>query len=296
MSQMSIIYFTLHLLIRLILIMSIKNKVSVIISIYKNDNPVYFKEALDSILAQTYGIENINIYQAVDGNISDELEAVLDNYSPYFHKIIRIDNNEGLANALNELIRSLENEEYIFRMDSDDISRPTRFESQVSFMDTYKNIGICGMAISEFYEDGNSMIRSYPTDHDSLLGNMLKASPFAHPTVCFRGSTLKLLDRYSKRYHLCEDIDMWFRAAKLDVKFANLPDVGLDFRIQKNFFKRRSFSKAWSEFQVYFLSGYEVFGGTFKLAYPFLRLFSRLMPQPIIKFMYKYSLRSKLLN
>ncbi|MFT5295401.1 MAG: cellulose synthase/poly-beta-1,6-N-acetylglucosamine synthase-like glycosyltransferase [Colwellia sp.] len=273
-----------------------KNKVSVMISLYRNDDAHYYREAIQSIIDQSYGIENINIYQVIDGSISEELETVIEHFSSYFYKVIRLETNNGLANALNKLIQIMGDEEYIFRMDSDDISKPDRFDNQISFMERNKSIGICGMAISEFYEDGSLILRSYPLKHDLLISNLSKASPFAHPTVCFRATALKLLGSYSTKYHLCEDIHMWFRAVILGVKFANLPDVGLDFRIQRNFFKRRSLSKAWAEFKVYLFGGFRLFGYGFWILFPLLRLVSRLMPPFLIKYMYKYSLRTRFLN
>ncbi len=271
-------------------------KIAAIISLYKNDDPHYYREALDSIVNQTIGHENIHIYQAIDGEISDELEQVVTDYMRYFYKVVRITPNRGLANALNRLIRELSDEEYVFRMDSDDIARVDRFEKQLSFMKDHPEIGILGMSISEFNETGNAIKRNYPLTHKELVNTIPKASPVAHPTVCFRKTALDTIEGYPTEYHLCEDIALWFNAIEKGVLFANLPDIGLDFRVQANFFERRSMSKAMSEFKVYWNGVKAIFGVSPKLLFPLFRLISRLVPKPIIKLIYSSSLREMFLK
>jgi hypothetical protein len=271
-------------------------KIAVIMSLYKSDSPVFYKEALNSIKDQNYGRESIRLYQVIDGEISKELEAVVNEFSDVFYKLIRVPKNQGLANALNQLVSQLDDEEYIFRMDSDDIARRYRIEKQVEYMEKTPEIGVSGTAISEFYENGKNVIRCYPGDHKQIETKIHLASPFAHPTVCFRKDALKLLGSYSTKYYLCEDIEMWFRGLDLGLIYGNIPEVCLDFRLQSSFFKRRSFSKAWSEYKVYTLGVFRRQGCTIKLIVPIARLLSRLLPKFAMKILYKNSLRNKLLK
>ena len=81
------------------------NNVACIITVYKNDNPIFFKEALDSIIGQTYGIENINIYLGIDGNIPKELEEIISSNDKFIYKIVKNSQNSGLAFTLNKLNR-----------------------------------------------------------------------------------------------------------------------------------------------------------------------------------------------
>jgi len=271
-------------------------KIAVIMSVYKNDKPKYFEDAINSMILQSYGIENINIYLAIDGEIPLETENIIKKHEEHFYKIKRITPNKGLANALNVLINSLEDEDYVFRMDSDDISRVDRIQKQVEFIEKNSDIEICGMTIEEFSENGEKNIRVYPATNEQILANIHKATPFGHPSVCFRKSALQKLGNYPTQYHLCEDIALWFEAVKKGIKMANLQEVGLDFRIQNNFYKRRSLSKALSEFSVYWNGVISIFGISPKLIFPVARLISRLMPPFIIKWAYNSQLRKKLLN
>jgi cellulose synthase/poly-beta-1,6-N-acetylglucosamine synthase-like glycosyltransferase len=265
-------------------------------SVYQNDNPAFFEEAINSIVSQSYGIENIRIYLAIDGEVPQEIKDIMEKHKKFFYKVEQIMPNKGLANALNVLIASLEDEEYIFRMDSDDIARENRIQKQVEFMQKNSEIGICGMAIEEFLKNGDKNIRKYPATNEKILANIHKISPFAHPSVCFRKSALQKLEKYPTGYHLCEDIALWFEAAKKEIKMANLSEIGLNFRIQSNFYKRRSLSKALSEFMVYWNGTIELFGINLKLLFPTARLIFRLMPKFVIKLAYNSRLRKKLLN
>ena len=56
-----------------------EKEISVLMSVYKNDVPKYLKEALDSIVNQTYKAKEIII--VIDGPISEELSAVLNEYA-----------------------------------------------------------------------------------------------------------------------------------------------------------------------------------------------------------------------
>ncbi|MGK7247138.1 glycosyltransferase [Buttiauxella agrestis] len=79
-----------------------KNKISVIMSLYKNDTPEYATAAIESLLSQDVYCD-VLIYR--DGKVSDALQAVLDGYSENTRcKIFEFDDNKGLATALNYLI------------------------------------------------------------------------------------------------------------------------------------------------------------------------------------------------
>ncbi len=62
------------------------NKLAFIMSVYKNDKLKYFKEAVESIINQDYGFENINIYLGIDGEIGNDIEDYIKSNSHYFYK------------------------------------------------------------------------------------------------------------------------------------------------------------------------------------------------------------------
>lgn len=65
------------------------NKFSVLISIYKNENPIFLKESLDSVLNNT--VQPDEIVMVKDGPLTPELENVLSEYQEktgLFHFVI----------------------------------------------------------------------------------------------------------------------------------------------------------------------------------------------------------------
>jgi hypothetical protein len=269
-----------------------KKKVAFIITVYKNDKLEYFKEAIESIINQDYGFENINIYLGIDGKLPDEIEKFIEDNKTIFYKIIKNQENKGLAYTLNRLIDNLENEEYIFRMDSDDICKLDRVSKQVNFMEKNKSIEILGGAIEEIDEDGNiKMIRTYPKSTKEAKEYITKASIFAHPAVCFRKSFFEKEFKYSEKYRFNQDLALWYEALLNSIEISNLNDVILKLRTSNDFYKRRSYKRAFGEFKIYWNGILKLYGYNYRLVYPVLRLITRLMPPFMVKVMYNKKFR-----
>lgn len=75
---------------------------SVLLSLYKKENPKYLKEALDSIFCQTVRSDDVVLVE--DGLLPDNLEVVVRDYERQYHElhVVRFEQNRGLGVALNE--------------------------------------------------------------------------------------------------------------------------------------------------------------------------------------------------
>jgi len=270
-------------------------KIAFIMTVYKNDNLEFFKEAVESIVAQDYRFENINIYLGIDGALPKESQEYI-NSSSYFYKVIQNEQNRGLAYTLNRLIEVLEEEEFVFRMDADDICKFDRVGKQVDFMEENKNISILGGAIEEFGENGVvNMTRTYPKTTKEAKQFIVKASIFAHPAVCFRKSFFEKGFMYSEQYRFSQDLALWYDALANSFEVSNLDDVVLQLRVTKDFYKRRSYKKAFGEFGIYYKGIKKLYGYNWRVVYPIARLITRLMPVGIVKLIYSEKFR-KVLN
>lgn len=105
-------------------------KIAVLMSVYKNDKPSYLKDAVMSILSQSF--RDYKYFISIDGPIGDELRKVLESISDSRIEIIESKDNKGLATILNGLLDKCQKEgyEFIARMDADDISVLDRFENR----------------------------------------------------------------------------------------------------------------------------------------------------------------------
>ena len=84
-----------------------KPTAAVLISVYENDNPLWFGKALDSILCQTYGIHYIHIYLGIDGPIGAEIRDAIDRHEDRFFRVIESRERIGKPRIINRLIRDI---------------------------------------------------------------------------------------------------------------------------------------------------------------------------------------------
>ena len=110
---------------------------SVLMSVYKNDDPDFLSIALKSIYDdQTMKPDEIVV--VFDGPLTDELYAVLNEFQVGKEDVVKYfpqDENHGLGEAL-RIGSEKCTCDYILRMDSDDISDPYRFERQIAYVET----------------------------------------------------------------------------------------------------------------------------------------------------------------
>lgn len=268
--------------------------ISVIISTYKGEKPEYLDRAMRSIWDDQKRKPD-EIVLVEDGPLTQELCAVVDSWEERLaDKLVVIAKpaNEGLAAALNDAIEVARGD-LIARMDSDDISLPDRFMLQEQYMDQHPEVDILGGSIREFNDEGTlSAVQRYPATMHDVLHTMYKASPLAHPTVMYRSSFFKAGYRYSSKYHICEDVTMWYDAAAGGRVINNLQDVLLEFRRNPSVMRRRSREKAWSEFLAYNDGIRRLYGKfSYKYIYSFMRMCFRLMPASLVSFIYDSKLR-----
>ena len=153
---------------------------------------------------------------------------------------------------------------------------------------------MCGSFINEFDDDIRSYRTiSYPVVHKNIVNSIYRRSPFAHPTIVFRASSIKNI-RYDNSLMNSQDIELWFRLLNKNFSFHNLPEPLLYFRMNKKTLSRRSFSKAKNEFLIYINGIYVNYGLSIKMIFPFARLFFRLLPTRLSSMFYKSNLRNRI--
>ena len=116
--------------------------ISVVMPVY-NTPTGYVKEAVDSILGQTFGDFEFIIID--DGSTNGNAEY-LDGIKDGRVRIIRNPKNIGITKSLNIGLRAARGK-YIARMDADDISLPWRFDKQFSFMEAHPDVIMCGSRV-----------------------------------------------------------------------------------------------------------------------------------------------------
>ena len=199
-----------------------KPRISVLLPTY-NTKIEYIKEAIDSILKQTYhDFELLILDDGSDKYVQDFVLTYHDDRIRYFYK-----NNTGIADTLNVGL-DLAKGEYIARMDADDISLPHRFEKQVQFLDDNPTVSLVGSNIIKFQEDYG--IVSYP--YKVKCEDFFQGCMISHPSVMFRKRDFEINNlRYDPSFS-CEDYELWSRASRV-LKLVNLQEVLVCYRINE---------------------------------------------------------------
>ena len=213
--------------------------VSVVMSVYKKDHPEWFEQAIDSLLNQT--VPSSDIVIVADGPLTPKLNAILLQYrGEKSISIVRLPVNKGLGNALNVGIKRAKNE-LIARMDADDIAVPNRFELQIAEFNKNPKLDILGGQIAEFINSPEEITayRKVPLTHSEIRQFARRRSPFNHPAVMYKKSTIEKLGYYDTSAIRIEDYDLWLRALSIGAVCANVDAILLYYRSTIDAMKRR---------------------------------------------------------
>ena len=213
-------------------------KFSVLISIYKKENPQWLREALDSVFAQT--IQPSEIVMVKDGPLTPELETVLNEYEkryPIFHFVVN-ETNLGLGLALQKGVLACSNE-IIARMDTDDIIPTCRFEKQLAKIEEGYDVVSCWSQLFMGSFDNVISIKTRPEYHEEIVKLAHRRSPICHAGTVFRKSALLKAGNYL-HCKLYEDYHLVARLIMSGAKFYNMQEVLYFVRTTPEQMNRRS--------------------------------------------------------
>ncbi|HHQ4730288.1 amylovoran biosynthesis protein AmsE [Aeromonas caviae] len=199
-------------------------KFSVLMSVYKNDNPMHFREALNSLCKSTFVPDEVVL--VVDGPIGVELDNEIFEFKKNLNiKDVRLSSNCGLGRALSHGIEYC-SYDWIARFDSDDICATDRFEKQIKYISNHPDVCLLGSWVSEFdHEPAQThALRKVPTSHTEICAYAKQRNPFNHMSVMYKKSYVLESGSYQDNY-LYEDYALWARMINNGAITANIPEV-----------------------------------------------------------------------
>lgn len=206
-------------------------KVSVVMPVWNGEN--YIKQAIDSVLSQN--IDDIELIIVNDGS-TDNTENIIKSCGNNKIKLITTE-HKGISFALNLGIKHCSGY-YIARMDADDIMLPGRLKKQIDILEKNPEIDILGTGY-EYCNTSGKRLGEYfvpnPTNTYLTKELFLKyGNLIAHPTVMFRGKSIKKLSYpYESYYNGSEDFKLWIKCLDLGMKLQNIPDPTIIYRQQE---------------------------------------------------------------
>lgn len=212
---------------------------SVLMSVYYNDNPKEFEDALLSVINQTIIPDEIVL--VIDGPIPEatmEKIRLLKKEYPII-RVFPLEKNLGLGPALNYGLEQC-TYELVARMDSDDISVPNRFEKQLKCFEENPNLSVVGGFIDEFEKNPEYPIntKSLPTNDKNIKKFLKYRNPINHQTVMFKRKDVEKVGGY-KDWHFNEDYFLWIRMSENDFLFKNIDSILVHMRVNDKLFERR---------------------------------------------------------
>lgn len=291
------IYYNYYAIIQLIKFEKRKEtamKYSILILTYREENPLYLEQCLESMFTQTLTSDDIVL--VCDGGLTAEMYSVIQEYKRKYPGIFRalyLDKNYGTAYASNYGIKKCRNE-LIVKMDSDDIAKPNRCEKQIKVFENDKSVGICGGYISEFESSTGKEIsvKKVPLSHEDIIKYSRRRNPINNPTLAFRKSCASEIGGY-KNLSRCEDYEFICRMLANGVKAVNIPEILVDYRTTPDNYNRRRNWKSTSSFLKVRWDNYKNGYCSFLdfLIPGVMQIFMFLMPVKFTETIYRYILR-----
>jgi|Laugresbdmm110sn_2_1035109.scaffolds.fasta_scaffold02392_5 mannosyltransferase OCH1-like enzyme len=216
--------------------------ISILIASY-NTKFKYICDCLESIKNQEgyFGIELVWVNDGSNELNTRLLEQALESFkeTTRFCKVVyhKMDKNMGLSYCLNRGLHLCTNE-FVFRMDSDDIMLPIRMQKQLDFILNKSDCVLCGSNVQFIkMNEKNEMTIGSATTHPLRLTleeyKLSRSNWFMnHPTFCFRKSAILEVGNYNDEERKpFEDFELELKILKKYGVIYNLEESLLLYRL-----------------------------------------------------------------
>lgn len=228
----------------------IKKKINVtlLIVLYQGNKVLEINKTIRSIMHQRHIPNEIIIIQ--NGNLESSLifylRNLIRNYN--FCKLYKINNNKGLAFALNYGLRFSKNN-LIARIDPDDEVLNDRFFLQKRIFDS-KDIGVLGGFAIEKSNSKEKLIKK-PEKHIDIYSSLKLRNPLIHSSIMFNKKKILTVGGYPNILK-CQDYLLWVKCLEENLHFMNLNIPLINTYIDKKMMQRRGLNYFKYEFKIYF--------------------------------------------
>jgi glycosyltransferase involved in cell wall biosynthesis len=209
----------------------------------------HFDAAIRSVLVQTF--DDFEVLALLNGAATSRADALAAAYPDPRIRWICLGLRQ-LSYAMNHGVEAARGE-YLARMDADDVCAPERFAKQVALLDTRPDIGVVGSQVRVIDEHGMPLphSRRLPVAPEAIRRLQFSEGGVAHPAVMMRREALVSVGGYLGGVY-AQDLDLWLRMRRAGVRFANVDEPLLSYRVhpQQDSTRRRrqQYAEAFSLF------------------------------------------------
>ena len=225
-------------------------KFSVLLSIYASEKASYLDECLSSLWhKQTKRPDDIVL--VLDGPIPLPLEQVVGKWIEQLGEvlqIVRLAKNSGLGNALRTGL-GVCRYDLVARIDADDIVMPNRFAVQTIFMQENPNIDVLGSSAHLINAKGDLIGCRHMPSNNNDIRRLIWSCPVIHPSVMLRRHRIEAIGSYNSELpSRQEDYELWIRAARCGLRFHNLSDMLICYRVAST--KKNTWTVGWNRLKI----------------------------------------------
>lgn len=212
--------------------------VSVLITVYAKESPLFLDQALRSLEQQS--MQPSQVVLVKDGPLGPSLDAVIASYDGLLPlSVVALPENMGSGPASRagmEVCR----ESLVARMDSDDICLPHRLEVQTRALMENPGVDAVGGAIAEFETCPERPVAfRWPPAASADVARWARfRSPINNMTAVFRREAALRAGNY-QNFPLYEDYHLWVRMLLAGSRLMNLDQVLVNVRVGNGMHSRR---------------------------------------------------------
>jgi glycosyltransferase involved in cell wall biosynthesis len=193
-------------------------RVTVLMPVYNGAQ--YLKDAIDSVLAQTFTEFEFLIVN--DGSTDNSLQ-IIESYKDKRIKVLSQE-NQGVSAALNLGLKAAVGD-FIARTDCDDICKPDRLEKQINFLINNPDFILVGSDADYVDKDGVFAFHYQNIGHtnEEIQERIHHHCPFIHSAVIYNKEAVISIGGYDENAYLFEDYFLWIKLVKAG-KVANITE------------------------------------------------------------------------
>lgn len=205
--------------------------ISVITPIYNREK--YLPECINSILSQSY--KNFE-FILIDDKSTDGTSEIIKYYASRDSRIIVLENDKNIgATASFNRGLAISKGKYVARMDSDDISFPTRLQKQICIFQLWSNLDVLGTGAILIDRDGNIIgKKQFPSTNQEIKEILNSGVPVFDPSVMIKSNVLKESGGFDERLAPADDYHLWLTLFKKKKIIANIQEYLIKYRIHDN--------------------------------------------------------------
>lgn len=195
-------------------------EISIILKV--DDRSEHLQEAVDSILTQSF--TDFELLILMEGSKHDEGPINTDFIDARLKTLFvtSFDDSETFRLVMEEI-----KGEYIIVFDAEHFMLPGKLSTQSSFMETHRNVDVCGTWINK--EKGSRAMHTFPVRHSEIALEMLFSKAIYTQSVMMRVSVFReflenvLVKR--QRDWFAYDYEVWIELIIKGYHFANIPEA-----------------------------------------------------------------------